>query len=348
MPPRASVQKISISTGTIIRAVLVLASLSVAWLIRDILLYVFIAFLLAGVIYPFAIWCSKHHIPKSIAVIIFYLLLFGLLALAFALLIPAVFDQTRLFLSNLGGTSENWLKQIVTSVANWSGRQALLQSLPANFTDVEGQLRQTLGSVFNTLVNIFGGIAGFIIVIVLSFYLIAEDTAVKSLFRNVIPNEYQEFATQVIWQMIEKLGAWLRGQFILGLTIGILYFIGYSVVGVPYPLLLALLGGLLEFIPYLGPFISAVPAILLALTISPARALVALVVIIVIQQLESNFIVPKVMQRAVGMNPIVSIIAFMVGAKLFGLVGAIFAIPIATAVSVVLVEGFWFRKKIEA
>jgi predicted PurR-regulated permease PerM len=185
---------------------------------------------------------------------------------------------------------------------------------------------------------VFNGVAGFLIVLVLAFYIVVEDDAIKTLFVNVIPSEYQSFATQVAVRVIEKLGDWMRGQLLLGLIIGVLYFIGLIAVGVPYPLLLALFGGLVEFIPYIGPFISAIPVVFLAFTVSPMHAGLALIVIVVIQQLENNVIVPKVMQRAVGLNPIVSIIAFMVGAQLFGMIGAIFSIPVATGLSVAISE----------
>ena len=137
----------------------------------------------------------------------------------------------------------------------------------------------------------------------------------------------------------------MRGQLVLGLVIGVMYFVGFTLIGLPYAFLLAVFGGLLEFIPYVGPFLAAVPVLFLALTDSPWRAAIALIVIVLIQQTENNIIVPKIMQKAVGLNPIVSILAFMIGAKLFGIVGAIFAIPVATAISVVLTEGARFRQE---
>lgn len=334
---------ISVSTGTIIRIIAILLGVAVLWMIRDILLLLFSAMLLAGVIYPFSQWAARHRIPKGLAVGVFYILMFGVVILAFALLIPAIRDEANTLLGS--GPVYDALKTVVDPLKSFSEQYGFVGGVPKDFSAIIDQATRTFGGVVGTLTEVFGGIAGFLIVLVLAFYLIVEDRALKNVFRNLIPDRYHEFATNLIVQIIDKLGSWLRGQLVLGLIIGVLYFIGLSFIQVPYPLLLALLGGLLEFIPYLGPFVAATPILFLAFSVSPTRALLALALIILIQQLENNLIVPKVMQKAVGLNPIVSIVAFMVGAQLFGVVGAIFAIPVATAASVAIVETSRFYRE---
>ncbi len=342
--PSQPVRVISVSTGTILRTIAILLALGLLWMIRDIVLYVFIAFLLAGVIYPAARWAASHRIPKSLAVILFYLLMFGVLALAFSLLIPAIFAELRQLIGvyvGSGGALPDW----ATSLKDLSERAGVADNLKSSVEGIQNQLYQIFGGVFGTLTSIFGGISGLVVVLVLSLYIIVEESAVLHLFRSAVPTEYQKLASQVSWQVIDKLGSWMRGQLVLCLIIGIMYFIGLSIIGVPYALLLAIIGGLLEFIPYIGPIVSAIPIVVLALSVSPARAVVALILIVIIQQLENNVIVPKIMQKAVGLNPIVSIVAFLVGAKLFGLVGALFSIPVATAASVAVVEILRFRRE---
>ncbi len=332
-----------ISTGTIFRVVGVLAALALCWIIRDILLIVFTAVLLAGVIYPFARFAQARRVPKGLAVFIFYLLLFGTIGLLFGLLVPRIVDQMRSFVSSYGqaglffGDRATW-EALLTKVGAGGTWQTA-------FDGIKGQTSQVIGGLFSTVGDVFGGLVTFFAVLVLSFYMILEESAVRNVFQNLVPLEYQGFASRLIGQMIDKLGGWMRGQLVLGLIIGVLYFVAYWAIGVPYALLLALLGGLLEFIPYIGPFIAAVPAVILGLSISPTHALIALLATVVIQRIENDIVVPKVMQKAVGLNPIVSLIAFMVGAKLFGVVGAIFAIPVATAASVALVEIIRFQKQ---
>ncbi len=340
----AKPQLIAISLGTIVKTIAILIALAVLWAIRDILLYLFIAFLLAGVMYPLATYAAKHHIPKGVAVIFFYLLTFGITGLVFGLLVPAFRTQASAFFRAHGDWTAN--------VVGWSGLQAFfkdsIQNAPTIISSLEGfqnQLHQTSQLLFSTVGDVFGGLTALVVVLVLAFYIVVEDSAIKDLFRDLIPEEYQQFSSELIWRLMEKLGAWMRGQVLLGMVIGTLYFLVFAIVGVPYPLLLALLGGLLEFIPYIGPFIAAVPACLLALSVSPTHAIVTLALIIVIQQLENNVIVPKIMQKTVGLNPIVSIVAFMIGAQLFGVVGAIFSIPVATGCSVAVMEMMRLRKQ---
>ena len=130
----------------------------------------------------------------------------------------------------------------------------------------------------------------------------------------------------------------MRGQLVLCLIIGLLSLIAFALLDVPYALLLAVISGLFEFVPYIGPILAGIPAALIAFTVSPTLGLATIGALVIIQQLENNLIVPKVMQKTVGLNPIVSIIAFLIGAKLFGVVGAIVSIPVAIAVEVAISE----------
>ena len=144
-------------------------------------------------------------------------------------------------------------------------------------------------------------------------------------------------------RMQKKLGLWLRGQLILCLVIFILTYIGLLILGVKYALIIAVIAGLTEFIPYLGPVLGAIPAVFIAFTQSPTLALFTAILYIIIQQIENNFLVPKIMQKAVGLNPIVSIVAIMIGFSVGGVVGALLSIPVATA-GTVLVEDMLHNK----
>ncbi len=335
-------RRVSISTGTILRTVAILAALWVLWRVQNIILAIFIALLIAGVLYPLAVWAKAHRIPRGLAVIAAYFVLFGTVALLFALLIPVMLEEVRTFAGVHGGSLE-WVSDLADTLKGLADRFAL-GDVRSGLSGLLNQLPRSLGNILNAIVAVFGGLASFLIVLVLSFYLIVEEGAVKGVFRYLVPVEHQEFATQLVWQVVDKLGHWLRGQVILSLIIGILYFIGFAIAGIPYALLLSLLGGLFEFIPYVGPFLAAIPVIFFAFSESPWKALVAIIIIVVVQQLENNVIVPKVMQRAIGLNPIVSILAVWAGWELFKVAGAIFSIPIATALSVAVPELLRYRR----
>ena len=136
------------------------------------------------------------------------------------------------------------------------------------------------------------------------------------------------------------MGEWLRGQLILGLIVGIAVYLGLLFLGVNYALLLALMAGVLEVVPYVGPIISVIPALIIGFAQSPVIGFGVVILYLIVQQLENHLLVPKVMQKVTGLNPIISILALLVGIKAGGIVGAIFSIPLAMMGVVILEDLF--------
>jgi predicted PurR-regulated permease PerM len=180
-----------------------------------------------------------------------------------------------------------------------------------------------------------GGIFSVILIIVIAFYLVLEDNGIEKFVRAVVPGQIQERAIQVVKKIEKKLGQWFIGQITLGFIVGMLSLIGLSLIGVPYALVLALIAGTLELIPYIGPMLSAIPAVLIASTVSPAAAALTFVLYFFIQEFENYLIVPKVMEKSVGLHPVVIIIAAVIGGQLAGVPGMILAVPIATIISII-------------
>jgi predicted PurR-regulated permease PerM len=333
MEPRV----ISISTETIVKTVLLVLAIAVAWFIRDILLLLFSAALIAGIVYPFATWAQSRKFPKALAVALLYLGVLAVLGTAIGFLIPAVVEQAKSAAGHFGDTLA-WLQDGASYIRDTSDRLGLDVSTAPTLSSFATRLQDIAFHFLTSVNDLFGAITAGVVVVVLSFYLVIEDDAVKRGFRALIPEKHREFATNTAWHIVLKLGDWARGQIIVSFVTGVSYFIGLSLLGVPYPLLLALLAGLLEFIPYLGAFVAASLAVLLALTVAPWKAVVLIIYLIILHQAQMNFVQPLVMRRAVGLNPVISIAAFLIGAKLFGPIGAIFAIPVATAASVSWIE----------
>jgi len=177
-------------------------------------------------------------------------------------------------------------------------------------------------------------------ILVLTFYMLLQDDGLSRLIQSVVPRTYQSYTLRLLAHMQDRIALWLRGQLILSLVVGILTLIGLAVLGVKFALLLALIAALTELIPYLGPILGAIPAVFIAFTQSPTLGLMTLVLYIVVQQLENHLLVPRIMSKAVGLNPVVVIVAILIGGKIGGVVGAIVAIPIATALAVLLREVF--------
>jgi predicted PurR-regulated permease PerM len=220
----------------------------------------------------------------------------------------------------------------------FSAEHGLLEDFNSSIGNIKNSVSAWASGLFSTVKGFLTSIVSFFIVLVITFYMTVEEDAIKRSLRYFVPDRYQPFVVQLINKVQKKIGDWLKGQMILCLIIGIFVYIGLLVMGVKFALLLALLAMFGELIPYVGPVISAVPAILLTFVQSPTKALLVMIFYIVMQRIENDIIVPKVMQKAVGLNPIISIVALLIGAQIGGLVGVILAIPVATAIMVVARE----------
>jgi len=198
----------------------------------------------------------------------------------------------------------------------------------------------SLSSLFTTVKGFFGGVVTSVVILVLTFYMVAEGEKVHKFLKSLAPVEYQPYIAEITRKMQKKIGAWLRGQLLLGFIIGLASYIGLSILGVKYALLLAVIAGFFELIPYIGPILSAVPAVIIAFSQAPMLALVVLGLYLLIQQTENHLLVPKIMEKATGLNPIVSILALMIGVKLGGIAGAFFAIPLAMMLTVIVEDIF--------
>lgn len=340
--PNLQERLVAIKITTIVKTVLVLLALGFLWLVRDVIALLFVALFLAALMHPTADWGAKRHIPKGLTVLLIYLILFALLGASLALIVPTLLNQ-------VGNLSEVFRSLIVTistgvqSVRALTEQYGFLNNLSSSVAALQQQASLAAGGVFNTLFGIFGGMAGLVVVLVMAFYMVVEEKEAVRLFQNLVPGKFQDISAKIISQVEVKIGQWLGGQLMLSLTIGILYYIGLLVLGVEGALTLAMFAGFLEFIPYLGPILGGIPVVIVALSDSPVKALLALGLVILIQQLENQIIAPKLMQKAVGLNPLVSIVAVLIGAQLFGLVGVLLAVPVATALSVILNEVYLLR-----
>src|SRR5260221_8917158 len=285
-------RSITIETGTILKVLGIFLALYFLSLVRDVLTLVFAALFLAALIHPAARYLAKKKIPKGVTVISVYLLLFAAAVLVFGLLLPPLIEQSANLFGSLG---KSWqvLSSSVSTLKEFSIKYGLSDNVQAGVQSLQDQAVHTASGLFTTLTDVFGGIIGLIVVLVMAYYMVVQEEEARNMFHNFVPEEYQEISATILKRVEEKIGRWLIGQLALCLIIGILYYIGLTAIGMHASLVLALFGGFTEFIPYLGPILGAIPAVLLALSDSPVKAVLALIVIIVIQQLEGHIIVPQ-------------------------------------------------------
>jgi predicted PurR-regulated permease PerM len=329
-------EAVNISTSTIVRMILIILAFLFIYYIIDILFLVFIAFVIVSAVAPLVDRLEKFKIPRFLAAALIFVSFFFLFGFFLSLIIPPVAREAGQLLEQL---PSYWGK---LSRSSWGS--VWLGGGPGE-SNPFGNLKQFLGSNFSGV--FFSKAGSFVIRVVysavvfsLAFYMTIQKNAIKKLIETMAPKEYHEYINSLLIRIQEKMGRWLSGQILLNFLIGGLVYLALSLLHIPYAPVLALAAGLLEFIPNIGPTLSTVFASLVALTVSPVMAVLTILAFVAIQQLENHLIVPLVMKKAVGLNPVVIILSLLIGVRLGGPLGAIMAVPFATALSVFLGDLF--------
>jgi predicted PurR-regulated permease PerM len=324
--------QLSESSYTILKVFGVILALGFLWLIRDIVIIVLLALVFASAMEPMVDYLAAKKVPRSVSVLGVYLIVVGVLIGLAVLIWPQIFQQFQVFTANLPNYVQSLTAQF-PSLKVWLGPLDVSKLSQSFFASGAGN-EFLLGRAS----TVFGGLFGAITVLVISFYLVTTDRGMKRAVRDLVPEPHQDFVAHLIAQIQRKMGYWVLGQLVLGVAIFTMTYIALSLLGVEYALFLAILAGLFELMPYIGPFLAAVPAVLVASLQSPGLALVVVVLYIVIQKTEGYILVPKVMQRAIGASPLVVLLSLLIGFRLAGLPGLLLAVPLAGAIIVVIQE----------
>lgn len=313
-------RKIDISHRTIIFIAVFILSLWLFYLIRDLILILFVSVILMSALSPMVRFFKKFGIPKALGIAITYIIIIGLVSGLLALILPPLIEETKRLLLIFPPNLDN-----------------LLEIVPVDKSLLQEQINSLSGNLFSITLSIFDNILTIIFLLVLTFYLILERENLESRLSSLFLGR-EERVKRLVVQLEEKLGAWFRGQLFLSFVIGTLSYIGLLFLGIPYALPLAVIAGILEVVPVIGPIISAIPSVLLALTFSPLLGMAVAGMYFIIQQLENHLIVPQVMRKAVGLNPLIVILAIAIGSRLLGIAGALLAVPIAVVLQIVVTE----------
>ncbi len=293
--------------------------------IRDILLSVFLSYIIVSAILPSVKFLRRKGVPKLLAVVIPYFTMLVAIFLLILPLIPFIISQ---------------LQSLIHRFPLYFKQASITLGLSFDSIQIQSYLTNELNNIsrnaFTLTTQVFGGLFSIMMILIVSFYLLLYYDEFKKFLANLFPHDNRIYVLSTIDKVNQKLGAWLRGQVILCLFIGLLSWISLTALGIPNALPLALLSGILEIVPTLGPILSAIPAVIVALTISPTLGITVIIVYILLQLIENNFLVPKVMERAVGLNPIVVILGVLIGANLIGISGALLAIPLITFILVII------------
>ena len=322
--------KIEITAKTFLFATGIVAGFWFLIQIRQVILLLFISLILVSALHAPVDLLEKRKVPRVVAILLLYILILAAIFGILAIIIPPFVEQTNNLISRLPVIFEAMNKFIT------------YYQIPT--ADIAQRLSTEIGKVGGNLFRITQGVLstflGIITLLVLTFYLLLEWKRVINLLASAFSGKQEKRIKKLLNDVQAGLGAWVRGELILMIIVGALSYLGLFILGIPSALPLAVFAGLLEIIPIIGPIIAAVPAILTGLSVSPILAIAVAALYFIIQQLENNLIVPNVMSKAVGINPLVTLIALMIGANLLGIMGAILVVPIVVAAKIIIADLF--------
>jgi predicted PurR-regulated permease PerM len=324
---------ISISTGTIVRGIVIILTFALVYFIRDIIVIVFVAALVASILEPLVRKVSKRAFPKALATLIVLFLILGFLGLIVGTLIKPIAIQTKGLVDQIQTYLQNF-SETDSAISDWfTSNQFIFDKVKESAAAFEKSIVQS-SNIFAFITAFFGSFATFILIIVLSYYMIVEEREIKEMIKRLLPRQYRSYLIDLFKRIQTKIGLWARGYLISAIIVWFLVLVCLIVLKIPYPLALSSIVFITSLIPMIGPLLAAIPAVFVAFFQSPLQAVLVAVCYEVISLIESYFITPNVMRRTLGLNPVVIIIVLLIGARFAGILGILLAIPIATALSV--------------
>jgi predicted PurR-regulated permease PerM len=329
---------INITTGGIIKIIAWGLLIAALFVMKDLLLVVLTAIVIASFVGTAATKLEKYKLGRTLSVVLIYVLSIGLLAGVFYLFVPVLLVESANVVNVLSqylpdSEAINSFKDGIISgaegITNLSNGN--LASVLNGSTDV---VKNVSGNFFGAASKIFGGLANLILIVVISFYLSIERGGIEHFLRVVVPLSHEDYAISLWERSQKKIALWMQGQMVLGLLVGVLTYLGLSILGVKYALMLALVAGIMELIPF-GIILAAIPAISFGyLDGGFTMGFLVAGFYLIVQQFENYLIAPLVVQKVTGVSPLIVILAVLVGTQLAGFWGLILAIPVA----VVLME----------
>ncbi len=315
--------KVEISSKTIIFATFFILALQFLWIIKDLIFSLFIAFIIVSALKPPVAFLEKYHIRRVIASCVIYLLFLFFIGNIFGLIFPPLISELTHLLRNLPAIIQN-SPPYISSLINM---ESLGQYIP-NITN----------KALDIIKDIFSNTLFVISTLFFGFYLLLEENAIRKILLKFYEEKEVRSVLTIIDNSEKRLNAWFWGELTLMVVIGVMTFIGLNLIGMKYTLALAVLAGLLEAVPNIGPVISMIPAAIIGFSQSFFSGFANIALYFVIQQFENNLIVPLVMKKIVGLNPIITLMALIIGGKLAGVLGILLSVPIMLFLETVLVE----------
>lgn len=317
---------ITISLKSVALFTLIPLGIYLLWLVRDLIFSLLIGFILMSALKPAVSYLIKLKLPRTPAVIIVYLLFLLFIVALFSLIIPPIIYETSLLLSSLPYAIENIIPQITDYV---------------DISDLTGYVPNVTNNIFGIVSSIFSNTLFVITTLFFGLYFLLEENLIEKSMVRYFDDKTAEKVKNIFVKAEKRMSAWFWGELTLMTVVGVLTFIGLHIIGLGrYAVPLAVLAGILEVVPNIGPVVSSIPAILLGFVSSSVTGFAALALYVIVQQLENTLIVPMIMKRAVGLNPILTLVALILGGRLGGVLGVLLAIPLFLFIETIVSELF--------
>lgn len=300
----------------------------------------FVAMIVSYVLNPVVNLLNERKVPRTIAILLIYAVFFTTLTVILMNLVPVFMMQ----LNELNEHMPDMMMRAQSIVEGFNQSRLMPESVRSgifgsmrhfeeNITQMISNFISRIGSTINLVFTAF-------IIPFLAFYILKDFQMIEKTALTIVPKNRRKEVASLLIDIDNALGSYIRGQFLVGLIVGVLAYIGYWIIGMPYPLLLAGIVAVFDIVPYLGPFLGAAPAVIMASTVSWKMVLLVIFVNTFVQIMESNIVSPQVVGRTLHMHPLIIIFALLVGGEVGGVVGLILAVPFFAAMKVIIQHMF--------
>ena len=336
--------QISISSTTILKVVGILVAIVLLYFLRDIVALVLVALLIAVSIDPIVDFLAKRKIPRALAAAITFLAFIVIVTGVLLLIIPNVIAEAGDLIESYSWFIEDLTGGAIPLEAWFDGGYVAQDASSIIETIRHSGISGAIPSIATFASAMFGGILSIILVLALAFYIVIEEKSLRVGLLMFLPKKNRDKFEAMLPTVRKKIGSWLRGQLSLMLIMFTVTYTILMLLDVPFALVLALLAGLMDIIPFIGAILVFFPIVLIALSASPIQAILVAIALLINQQIHGDIITPKIMQKAAGMNPVITIIAILIGFEIAGVAGAILAIPSAMLIGLFIHEWFLHKK----
>lgn len=318
--------------------------------IMDVISPFAISLVVAYLLNPLVNFLVKKGVKRSLAILLVFLIIIGIIVGLFMTFIPRLASDIKIFADNIPSMIEG-VNDFLTDV-----REGDL-SIPfdlTRFIDVDKGLQELTNTIRNGLASFStlliqgtGKLITAIMVPIITFYYLKDKDVFISITYGSLPNSIKRHTKSILKDIDGVIGGFLKGQLIVATFVGILTGLGCGLIGLPYPLTIGLLAGVTNIIPYFGPFLGGITPMLVALMTNPISALWVILLILLIQQLEGNFLSPQIMSQSVGLHPLAVMFSVLLFGNVFGIIGMIIGVPIAGTIKVLIKHGKAFRERLQ-